>query len=58
VTPVLAMLHHLVAQRSDRDVWWLHAARRPYSPAPLDGAATGNVLVCCARPHTDLVVDM
>ncbi|HET8754659.1 MAG TPA: MOSC and FAD-binding oxidoreductase domain-containing protein [Solirubrobacteraceae bacterium] len=26
-TPVLAMLHALAAQRSDREVWWLHAAR-------------------------------
>ena len=29
VTPVLAMLHQLVGERSERDVWWLHAARRP-----------------------------
>ena len=27
VTPVLAMLHSLVEQDSDRGVWWLHAAR-------------------------------
>src|SRR5262245_14059858 len=26
-TPVLAMLHQLVAERSTRDVWWLHGAR-------------------------------
>jgi ferredoxin-NADP reductase/MOSC domain-containing protein YiiM/ferredoxin len=26
-TPVLAMLHALAAQRSDREIWWLHAAR-------------------------------
>jgi ferredoxin-NADP reductase/MOSC domain-containing protein YiiM len=26
-TPVLAMLHALVAERSDRAVWWLHGAR-------------------------------
>jgi ferredoxin-NADP reductase/MOSC domain-containing protein YiiM len=29
VTPVLAMLHALADQHSGRDVWWLHAARRP-----------------------------
>ena len=29
VTPVLAMLHELVTQRSERDVWWIHGARRP-----------------------------
>jgi ferredoxin-NADP reductase/MOSC domain-containing protein YiiM len=27
-TPVLAMLHALAADRSTRDVWWLHSARR------------------------------
>jgi ferredoxin-NADP reductase/MOSC domain-containing protein YiiM/ferredoxin len=27
VTPVLAMLHALAAERSPREVWWLHAAR-------------------------------
>jgi ferredoxin-NADP reductase/MOSC domain-containing protein YiiM/ferredoxin len=27
ITPVLAMLHALSAQRSARDVWWLHGAR-------------------------------
>src|SRR5262245_17096989 len=26
-TPVLAMLHQLVAEHSTRDVWWLHGAR-------------------------------
>jgi ferredoxin-NADP reductase/MOSC domain-containing protein YiiM/ferredoxin len=27
VTPVLAMLHALAAERSERDVWWLHGTR-------------------------------
>ncbi len=27
VTPVLAMLHQLVAARSPREVWWIHSAR-------------------------------
>ncbi len=27
VTPVIAMLHQLVDQQTDRDVWWIHAAR-------------------------------
>jgi ferredoxin-NADP reductase/MOSC domain-containing protein YiiM len=27
VTPVLAMLHKLAAERSEREVWWLHTAR-------------------------------
>jgi|SRR6185437_9080706 len=29
VTPVLAMLHQLAAQHSQREIWWLHAARNP-----------------------------
>jgi ferredoxin-NADP reductase/MOSC domain-containing protein YiiM len=33
VTPVLAMLQQLAAQHSERDVWWIHAARRPAEQA-------------------------
>jgi len=33
VTPVLAMLHALAAASSDRDVWWVHGARRPEEQA-------------------------
>jgi ferredoxin-NADP reductase/MOSC domain-containing protein YiiM len=29
LTPVLAMLHELAARRSEREVWWIHGARRP-----------------------------
>jgi ferredoxin-NADP reductase len=29
VTPVLSMLHQLVAEETARDVWWFHGARRP-----------------------------
>jgi ferredoxin len=29
-----------------------------YSPDPLEPAAVGNVLLCCSRPVTDVVVDM
>ncbi|MET7280137.1 2Fe-2S iron-sulfur cluster-binding protein [Kribbella sp. NPDC005582] len=29
VTPVLAMLHQLAAERSTRRIWWIHAARTP-----------------------------
>jgi ferredoxin-NADP reductase len=29
-----------------------------YSPSPLEPAPAGNVLPCCARPRTDLVLDM
>jgi ferredoxin-NADP reductase/MOSC domain-containing protein YiiM len=33
VTPVLAMLHQLAAERSEREVWWIHGARRPHEDA-------------------------
>ena len=29
-----------------------------YDPQPLDSPAEGNLLVCCARPTRDLVVDL
>lgn len=29
VTPVLAMLHSLVAARSERETWWIHGSRGP-----------------------------
>ena len=29
-----------------------------YAPVPLDSPADGNVLVCCARPVSDLVIDL
>ena len=29
VTPVLSMLHQLATWHSERDIWWLHGARRP-----------------------------
>ncbi len=29
-----------------------------YAPPPLDQAADGNVLVCCAQPGSDLVIDL
>jgi ferredoxin-NADP reductase/MOSC domain-containing protein YiiM len=28
LTPVLSMLHELADRRSDREVWWIHSARR------------------------------
>ena len=29
-----------------------------YSPEPLEPPAAGEVLICCARPGTDIVLDM
>ncbi|WP_433475621.1 MOSC domain-containing protein [Spirillospora sp. CA-142024] len=29
LTPVLSMLHELAAHSRDREVWWIHGARRP-----------------------------
>ena len=57
-TPVLAMLHELAAERSGREVWWLHGARdgRDHAfaaearalLASLPGARTH---VCYSRPR-------
>jgi ferredoxin-NADP reductase/MOSC domain-containing protein YiiM len=33
VTPVMAMLHQLVDERTERAVWWIHGARRPQEHA-------------------------
>ena len=38
VTPVLAMLHHLAAAKSTRDVWWIHTARNASEHAFADEA--------------------
>jgi ferredoxin len=29
-----------------------------YEPTPLDAPADGNVLICCARPREDVVLDL
>jgi ferredoxin-NADP reductase/MOSC domain-containing protein YiiM len=47
LTPVLSMLHELAARRSDREVWWIHAARSPRHH-PL--AAEAHTLLT-ALPH-------
>ncbi len=36
----------------------LLSGRVAYSPAPLGPPAAGEVLICCARPETDIVLDM
>jgi ferredoxin-NADP reductase/MOSC domain-containing protein YiiM len=36
ITPVLAMLHQLVARRSTREVWWLHTTRNTEQQAFAD----------------------
>jgi len=32
--------------------------RVDYDPAPLDAPVNGNVLICCARPMTDIEIDL
>ncbi|AGZ42874.1 MOSC and FAD-binding oxidoreductase domain-containing protein [Actinoplanes friuliensis] len=56
-TPVLAMLHALAAEKSDRPVWWIQAARseaaRPFaaeSAALLERLPSPRSLVCLSRP--------
>lgn len=41
-TPVLAMLAHLAAARSPREVWWIHGARSPAEHA-FAGEAAGHL---------------
>jgi ferredoxin-NADP reductase/MOSC domain-containing protein YiiM/ferredoxin len=49
-TPVLAMLHALAAERDEREVWWLHAARngaeRPFA------AESAALLARLPRAHS------
>jgi ferredoxin-NADP reductase/MOSC domain-containing protein YiiM len=56
-TPVLAMLHALAADRSGRDIWWLHSARNraeePFADESrllLSGLPSGHRHVCYSRP--------
>jgi ferredoxin-NADP reductase/MOSC domain-containing protein YiiM len=60
VTPVLAMLHALAAERSAREVWWLHGARNraehPFareSRALLARLPNARAHVCYSRPGAD-----
>ena len=46
ITPVLAMLQQLAAERSDRDTWWIHGARR----AEDDALATEAQALLAALP--------
>ena len=53
ITPVLAMLHQLADDHSDREIWWLHTARDPAqqafaaeAPDPLAGLPNAHELVC------------
>jgi ferredoxin len=36
----------------------LVSGRVSYAPEPLDQPAEGNVLICCARPAGEIVVDL
>ena len=49
VTPVLAMLHQLVAAESSRDVWWIHTARDAREHAFADEAH--QLLQALSRAH-------
>ena len=59
-TPVLAMLHALAAERSAREVWWLHSARRradePFaaeSRALLAALPRAHRHICYSSPGPD-----
>ena len=32
--------------------------RVAYEPGPLEAPATGNLLLCCSRPESDLTLDL
>jgi ferredoxin-NADP reductase/MOSC domain-containing protein YiiM len=56
-TPVLAMLHALAADRSDRDIWWLHGARnraeQPFadeSRSLLESLPRAHRYICYSQP--------
>lgn len=60
VTPVLAMLHALVAVASLREVWWLHGARdrseHPFADetrALLKALAHSHGYICYSSPHLE-----
>jgi ferredoxin-NADP reductase/MOSC domain-containing protein YiiM/ferredoxin len=59
-TPVLAMLHALAAERSEREIWWVHGARsahdHPFAAEArtlLDALPNARVHVCFSRPGPD-----
>ena len=59
-TPVLAMLHALAADRSEREIWWLHGARssreHPFAAETrtlLASLPNGRSHVCYSRPTRD-----
>ena len=56
-TPVLAMLHALVAQRSDREIWWVYGARNaaqhPFAAEArslLSNLPNGHAYICYSDP--------
>ena len=50
-TPVLAMLHALAAEHSDREIWWLHAARSSREHSFATEAATLLASLANVRTH-------
>ena len=59
-TPVLAMLHALAADRSEREIYWLHGARsgsdQPFaaeSRTLLDALPNAHRHICFSRPGPD-----
>jgi ferredoxin-NADP reductase/MOSC domain-containing protein YiiM len=59
-TPVLAMLHTLASEGSQREVWWLHGARdgreHPFAAESrrlLSRLASSHTYICYSRPTGD-----
>jgi ferredoxin-NADP reductase/MOSC domain-containing protein YiiM/ferredoxin len=52
VTPVLAMLHELANEHSDREIWWLHGARNTREHA--FAAEARDLLASLPNVHVDV----
>jgi ferredoxin-NADP reductase len=52
VTPVLSMLHQLSSRRSEREIWWIHAARRHQEHAL--AAEADALLTTLPRAHKQI----
>ena len=53
-TPVLAMLHALAQEHSDREIWWLHGARSQTRPL-LRRRGAQAARLAPERPHPRLL---
>lgn len=53
ITPVLAMLHALAVNGSDREVWWLHVTRNAHTMA--FGTEVGDLIATLPNAHQRVI---